>query len=90
MLAEIQTALNLVMVEKQRKRKANKMRKELSGIAVDTLVEYLDRIDKMIIEYSDVPIKAMNQYEVKDIAKLRCGYDMICQEIAEMRGTLEL
>lgn len=50
----------------------------------------LDRIKREIIERSDVPIKAMSDYTVEDMVKLRGGYDMIKLEILELCAVFEL
>lgn len=64
--------------------------KTLSSIEVQDLIQHLDKIEEYAKTYADVPIKSMTDYEVADIVKLRCGYEMINSEMQILREVLEI
>lgn len=66
------------------------MKKALNSIETKELVESLTYINELIATYSDVPMKAMNDYEVEDMVKLRCGYELISAEVKRIKIVLGL
>lgn len=66
------------------------MKGALNSIETKELVESLTHINELIATYSDVPMKAMNDYKVEDMVKLRCGYEMISAEVKRLETVLEL
>lgn len=53
---------------------------------LNALADHLNYINNYIKKYSDVPVKAMNEYSVDDIVKLRNGYEMIQNEINTIKA----
>jgi hypothetical protein len=48
---------------------------------LNALTDHIKRIEEYIKKYSDVPVKALNDYTNEDIVTLRVGYEMITGEI---------
>lgn len=53
---------------------------------LNALTDHIKSIEEYIKKYSDVPMKAMTDYTVEDIVKLRNGYEMITGEIETIKN----
>lgn len=48
---------------------------------LNALTDHVNKIQKYIKKYSDVPVKSLSAYTDEDIVNLRVGYEMIADEI---------